>query len=361
MKLLVATWDGAGNLPPILALIRALAQRGHEIHALAHDVQRAQIEAAGAVFIAFASAPQWDMGARHTFGAEFFEVFMAFDKAAGPELLAAVDRFGPDAILVDCMLPTALTFVRQKGPRTIALVHGLYSFFSNFADGLFRDPIDGADLALGLTYKAFDPNAVLPPNFRFVGPARPDLDAAPWPRRLPGKPLVVASQSSGLQSESQVELLQRVCDALAALDVEALVTTGRGIEPEALRPGPNTMVERLVPHDASLAEAALLITHAGHGSVMAALRFGVPMLCLPPVADQPYNAEKVADLGLGAVLDPSASADTIREAVARLLADQAMRERARAVAAEVAKEPGLETALRLIETPAPAALTAPAR
>ncbi len=59
-RLLVTTWDGAGNLAPILALVDSLVRRGHVVDVLAHDVQRQRVEAAGGSFVRFDSAAQID-------------------------------------------------------------------------------------------------------------------------------------------------------------------------------------------------------------------------------------------------------------------------------------------------------------
>jgi hypothetical protein len=245
---------------------------------LAHDVQQEQIEAAGGEFLAYQTAPQVDQSRLRATGDDPVQRFMGFELAARDDLVSVAKDLGPALLLVDCMLPSALTAAQGEGYKTVALVHAIYSFWCEFAGGLFKAPIDRADLALGLTYKAFDRRAQFPPNLVFVGPARPDLDAQPWARGEPGKPLVLACQSSGIQSPQQAAVLQRVCDAVTDLDVEALVTTGRGIAPESLRVGSNTTAERLVPHDAVLPQADLLITHGGHGTVMAGVRYGVPML-----------------------------------------------------------------------------------
>jgi UDP:flavonoid glycosyltransferase YjiC (YdhE family) len=77
------------------------------------------------------------------------------------------------------------------------------------------------------------------------------------------------------------------------------------------------------------------------------------MLCLPPIADQPVNAAKVQELGLGLALDPSSSSADIRAAIQHLLEDHAFKERSRAFAAAVAHEPGLEKAVELIEALGP--------
>jgi UDP:flavonoid glycosyltransferase YjiC (YdhE family) len=347
LRCLVVTWDGAGNLLPILALTEELVGRGHAVHVLAHDVQRSQIEAAGVRFIGFATAPQFDQARGEFSGADFMAKFFAFDKAALDDVMGVARH----VVLVDCMMPSALTGVKQAGYRTVAIVHALYSFFMQVGDGVFQGPIDGADLALAMSYEAFDRDVEFPVNMVFVGPGRPAPKAPAWPRRIPGKPFVVASLSTGLQGQPgmQRQMLQTLCDALAGLDVEALVTTGRGHTPDSLVAGDNTTLAQRVAHDLLLGEADLLITHAGHGTAMAGIRFGVPMLCLAPGADQPFNAARVAELGLGLSLDPLSSAEEIRAAVVRMLGDATFKARSRQFAARVAQQPGLEAASAAVE------------
>lgn len=355
MRFLLATLDGAGSLQPLLALIEALVARGHEVHAIAHDVQQAPIETSGGRFIRYETALQLDQGdpARLDVPPEGqIALFLAFQQGSATDAMGAAKRLKPDAMLIDCLMPGALAASKHKGLKTIALMHAPYSFWCVFVNGLCRAPIDEADQALGFSYERFDVGTVFPPNLAFVGPGRPANGAAArWARLRPDKRLVLASLSSGIQGRAgvQVSLLQRICDALAGLDVEAVVTTGRGIDPTQLNVGSNTTIARRIPHEAVLAKADLFVTHAGHGSVMAAVDNGVPMLCLPPGADQPHNAAKVAELGLGEVLPITASSDEIQAAVARMLADRALRTRSAEFAGLVAEEPGIERAVELIE------------
>jgi len=350
MRLLAATFDAAGNLPPLLGLVEALVARGHETFVIGHGDQRREIESSGASFLRFERAPEWALGAPIAPAPwDVREQLGLLDEGAGPDILEAAARLQPAVVLVDCMLRGPSEAVKRRGYRTVSLVHALYSFFVEFLDGCFRGPIDESDLALGLTYAALDPDAEPPPNFAFVGPLRPSAGAASWRRKHSGKRFVLVSPSSGAQSTSQWDLWQRVCDALAGLDVEALVTTGRGLDPESLSVGRWTSVERRVPHDAVLGQADLLITHAGHGTVAVGVRYGVPMLCLPAGADQPFNAASVARLGLGEALAPSSSSAEIRAAAARMLDDAGLRARCRAFAAVVAREPGRERAVELVE------------
>jgi UDP:flavonoid glycosyltransferase YjiC (YdhE family) len=64
---------------------------------------------------------------------------------------------------------------------------------------------------------------------------------------------------------------------------------------------------------------SLVITHAGHGTVMSALSHGIPMVCLPMVNDEPLVAERVASLGAGVSVSPSADEESIRAAILKVL------------------------------------------
>ena len=76
------------------------------------------------------------------------------------------------------------------------------------------------------------------------------------------------------------------------LPVRALVTVGGAVEVDQLHPPANVVVERF----AALGRAtydSLVITHAGHGTVMAAVSAGVPLVCVPIGRDQPAVAARV--------------------------------------------------------------------
>ena len=91
------------------------------------------------------------------------------------------------------------------------------------------------------------------------------------------------------------------------------------VESSALPAAPNVSLTGYVRHAAVLPHAALLVTHAGLGSVVVALAHGVPMLCLPLDREQPENARAVEDLGAGRMLDPDADPATLRAAIEDLL------------------------------------------
>jgi MGT family glycosyltransferase len=154
-------------------------------------------------------------------------------------------------------------------------------------------------------------------SVRYVGAVMEPPDR-PWiERRFPGRPLVVVSMGTTPMGEEG--MVQRVLDALADEPVEVLALLGDHLRPEALRAPGNALVRGYVRHPAVLPFADAVVTHGGLGTVLAALRFGVPMLCVPLGREQPENAAAVERLGAGLVLAADATVDDIRTATRDLL------------------------------------------
>ncbi|QEN85836.1 glycosyltransferase [Labrys sp. KNU-23] len=57
LRILAASWEGGGNVPPTLAAVRALASRGHDVRLIADDTMRAEAIEAGARFLPWKRAP----------------------------------------------------------------------------------------------------------------------------------------------------------------------------------------------------------------------------------------------------------------------------------------------------------------
>ena len=103
------------------------------------------------------------------------------------------------------------------------------------------------------------------------------------------------------------------------------MTLGPDHDPSEIAPSANARVERTVSHAAVLERGRLLVSHAGHGSVMKALWYGRPMVLVPWGRDQPGVAFRAAALGVAEVVPrEDASADTLSAAVDRALGDEAM-------------------------------------
>ncbi|HEX3205425.1 MAG TPA: nucleotide disphospho-sugar-binding domain-containing protein [Propionibacteriaceae bacterium] len=112
-------------------------------------------------------------------------------------------------------------------------------------------------------------------------------------------------------------------EALRELPVNVVVTCGYDVDPAAFEPLPrNVAVERWVSQALLLPRCSAVICHAGAGTLIGALAYGVPVVCLPRGADQFANAEQVARTGAGIALRPDqVSVESIRDATRRVLDD----------------------------------------
>jgi MGT family glycosyltransferase len=128
-------------------------------------------------------------------------------------------------------------------------------------------------------------------------------------------PLVAVSTGTVGDPAVETELLERILRALAGLPVRGFVTIGDYIDRGRLEPPDNVTLSGYVRHAAVLPHADLLVTHAGLGSVVAALAHGVPMVCLPLAREQPDNARAVVRIGAGRALDPGAAVAELSDAV----------------------------------------------
>lgn len=184
------------------------------------------------------------------------------------------------------------------------------------------EQISVADRLLLATSRAFDFEAEqLPENIRYVGPQLDEPSwaeswASPWPADEI-RPLVLVAFSTTFQDHAGT--VQRVMDAIAGLPVRGLVTLGEALDGRELSAPGNVVIRRSAPHGQVMQDAAVVVTHAGHGTTMRALAHGVPLLCMPMGRDQNDNTARVVARGAGLELSPSAAADEIRDALHRLL------------------------------------------
>jgi MGT family glycosyltransferase len=217
------------------------------------------------------------------------------------------------------------------------------------------DQLDAAELQLLATSRAFDfPADTLPPRVRYVGPQLGDPPwAEPWRSPWPAaeaRPLVLVGFSTTFQNHTGV--VQRVVDALAPLPVRVLVTLGGPVELGEIVPAGNCIVVESAPHAAVMRDAALVVTHGGHGTVIRALAHRLPMLIVPHGRDQNDNAVRVTARGAGLSLMPDATTGAIRSACARLLDDPAFRGAARRLGDLVAADAEQSTLIPELEVAA---------
>jgi MGT family glycosyltransferase len=154
--------------------------------------------------------------------------------------------------------------------------------------------------------------------------------------------------------QAQEKLVRRVIAALGTLPVRALVTTGPAFEVDEAPPA-NVEVDSWVSHAEVLPHTALVVTHAGMGTVMASLAHGVPLVCIPMGRDQNDVSARVVHAGAGLRLPPDADEESIAATIRHALDDStvaaAAARLARAIHDEIAADRAVAELEALAATP----------
>jgi MGT family glycosyltransferase len=139
--------------------------------------------------------------------------------------------------------------------------------------------------------------------------------------------------SPGTIFNNQPEFFKTCFETFGDSSYQVVISAGAHGDPGLLGARPaNVLVANCVPQLEILARASCFITHAGMNSTTEALYYGVPMIALPQMAEQAMTARRIAELGLGLLLEPATvTAATLRASVADVLADAAIRAQVAAV------------------------------
>src|SRR5205807_8440945 len=112
----------------------------------------------------------------------------------------------------------------------------------------------------------------------------------------------------------------------------------------------NTRLVEWVSYARTMRRCALVICHAGHGTMVRALASGCPVVAVPHAGDMAENAARADWAGVGVRLPWRLLAPaTVRLAVRRALREVPIAERARQLATWAAGHDGATRAAELVE------------
>ena len=381
--MLIVTWQGGGATQPAIGLGRELSARGHRVRVLAPARFAERIAAARCEHAAFPASAEFDAGHGRAMedqapflDATFFGSWLA--DAVAEQI--AVCR--PTVVVVDYLLRSAATEVEAHGTPLVLLMHTAYRFHARTAgdpdgpwgwrwqyrrvnrrrtaSGLAPLPAGPEPMSVTMARRAhrtlvtvptaFDGWPQPPTNVVHVGPISEEAAHPPWMPPWPAddrRPLVVVT--FGTTYMHQEHVVRRVLGALRGLDARVLVLTGLELGPSELPAGPSVCVEAYIPHAAVLPHAAVVVSHAGMGSLLEAFRAGVPGVCIPLGRDQADNAAAAAERGAAIALPADAPVDHIRAAISRALTSPSLRNGARQMATAIAACGGAPAAAGQVE------------
>jgi UDP:flavonoid glycosyltransferase YjiC (YdhE family) len=361
---------GAGHLQPLLPVLRAAREQGHETLVVGPPALAQMVEETGHRFEVGDEPPESEvapireqlpvappaeaavLGNRELFG-------RLAARAMLPAVTDVLDRWRPDLVVRDpCEYASAVAAARAGVPVAqvaIGLADVEWASIDIAAPALEEHGDAVVRAIRRAPYLSRFPASLDPSRFadtrRFSDPGSSRHDALPdwWGGST--APLVYVSFGTVLGHMTMAAVVYRTAiEAVASLDVRVLLTVGHRFEVASLEPLPdNVHVERWVEQSAVLAEAALVVSHGGSGTTFGALAAGLPVVVVPLFADQRANAARIADAAVGLVVDDAtgASAATrLRTAIEAVRTGTSYRDSARRVSAEMA---GAPTAARRLE------------
>jgi UDP:flavonoid glycosyltransferase YjiC (YdhE family) len=388
LRIFLGAFGQPGHAFPMLALGAELAARGHAVTFETWARWREHAEGAGMAFVA---APEYPVFPTRERPLGPYEATLRATIDTRPALVAA----RPDVVVHDILtlapalagelesVPVATLIphvypvgapglppyaVGARMPRT-ALGRRLWRALDRpVAAGLSRGrrelnevrrrvglgPVGGfhgglsTQLCMVATLPQLEYPRAWPPHVHVVGPLLWEPPSGPVSTPPGEAPLVLVAPSTAQDPDHR--LLRAAVAGLAGEPVRLLATWNRRPLPGPVAAAANTRVVEWLSYARTMPGCALVICHAGHGTLARALASSCPVLAVPHVGDMAENAARVDWAGAGIRLPWALlTARTLRMATRAALARPGLGRRAAELGDWAARHPGPARAADLVE------------
>lgn len=392
MRVLLGAFGDPGHTFPVIALGVALRRAGHDVTVETWQRWRTEVEAEG---LAFAAAPEYDVFPTE---GRYLKPYEAVARATvhtrelvrdvrpdvvvhdiltlAPALAAELEGI-PVATLVPHVDPRPAPgfppySVGARLPRTALgrrgwslldpLIHrGLATGRRELNETRRRLGLPAQthlhggisrELCLVATFPQLEyPRAGGTPNTHVIGPLlwEPPTEDVELPDGPAGTPLVLVAPSTAQDAEHR--LLRAALAGLADLPVRVIAATNRRPLGDPAPPVPdNTRLVDWLSYARTMPRCDVVITHAGHGTLVRALASGCVVVTVPAAGDMNENAARAAWAGAGVrVPRRLCTPGAVRAAVGLALERPALRTRAQKLSAWAAVNDPAARAVRLVE------------
>ncbi|MGD1012016.1 MAG: glycosyltransferase [Acidimicrobiales bacterium] len=398
MRVLLSTYGGRGDVEPLLGLAVALQELGAEVRmCVPSDRAERPIELGLPVVLAGPPVRPLVQGVTSPSPADLPGIAAEVMSAQFDNLAAAAE--GCDALLATGLLPAAASarsvaeklgiyyvyaaycpiflpsplhaptpFPGRPFPLGMDDNRELWELQSRVADDLFGESLNIRRAAIGLPsvsnvcqygftshpWLAADPTLGPWPE-----PADLDVvqtgawilpDARPLPAELAafldaGRPPVYVGFGS---MRAPTDIARVAVETIRAEDRRAVFARGWA-DLDSMEDADDCFVVGEVNQQTLFRRVAAVVHHGGAGTTTAAARAGAPQVVIPQMADQPYWAARVAELGIGAAHDgPTPSGESLLAAL-RTALDPETRARAAAKAGTIRTDGAMAAAKLLAD------------
>ncbi len=370
---------GGGDAPPVITLASALQKRGYTVSVLCDAKTEQTVRSADLEPVVIPGQfeqgrhvdPRWliqlkDRGEELTVDTP--NPLTIWAERCVPIVDPIVQELKPDFLISSLFCASLTNLLAKRQNVQWCFVNPSFYFgdrgireweedFVGLAAGWFRYILlphcDQADIVLHATDPEFDPPPPeLPSHHHYIGPLfwEPRQREQATFLNTPGAPWALISLST-VPMGGELAIAHSALKALAGKPVRTLLTLAPEYQRSELGPVPeNVTVSGFVPHGQVLNNAALVVSHAGHGIVMKSLYHGVPMVLVPWARDQFGVAARAEKLGVAAVVHREDCSDQqLVAAVNRVFEDERYAQKASEISQRLVRETPEESARTHIE------------
>jgi len=370
-KALFVNMLGHGHVNPTIGIVRELINRGEDVTYIAGEEFRDKIEKTGAKFIGHKNLFDLSslitsslnletneklLNALNTFKEIIEEIFKLDEKfdyiiydssfVLGGEVgrvlniptISSSSIFAINEKIIKSLLdlPISQEFkLKMEGAKPkikeILSSHNYVDFVNELQEKYnikFPSMVDrsGKKGMLNIVYtsKYFQPySESFDESYKFIGSSVIDRKESIDFDLLNDEDKKVIYISLGTIFNNSIEFYECCFKAFCNMNVKVIMSVGRKIDISIFKNIPsNFIVRNYVPQLEVLKYADVFITHGGMNSTNEGLYFNIPLILIPQSVDQPFVANRVAELGAGIVIEKNRiTPEALNKCVSEILSD----------------------------------------
>lgn len=366
MKILFINLPYHGHVVPTIGLVQELIKRGCEVTYLMPFDWKNKLMESGAQFHGYQNHKQLSEQIKNAY-AEAEKIMEQFDFIIyeqffflGKHLAEKYNK--PVARIFTAPITNAKLmeeFISSKGPLSIFKHKWITRAFTkdiikditkndekanpmktdNWLDEIIYNP---PKLNLVYTLREYQPYEDEFPEkqYKFLGPSIYKRESKEFDFVKTDKPVIYISLGTVLKGA--VSFFQTCIDAFSQEDVDIIISVGQKFNVKKLKNiSSNIHIYSTVPQLQVLEMADVFVTHGGMNSVSEALVYGVPMVVIPFVSDQPVNARCIERLGVGKRMEyTQVNCISLKETFLSVLSDGEIKDNLEKIKTLIDKAPG---------------------
>ena len=366
MKILFINLPYHGHVVPTIGLVQELIKKGCEVTYLMPFDWEDKISESGAHFYGYKNHKQLSEQMKNAYATAekiieqfdfvIYEQFFFLGKHLAEKYNKPVARIFTAPVTNAKLMEK---YVTSKGPLSIFKHKWITRAFTkdiakniilktdNWLDEIIYNP---PKLNLVYTLREYQPyeEEFSDEQYKFLGPSIYERAPKEFDFVKTDKPVVYISLGTVLKGA--VSFFQNCVDAFSQEDVDVIISVGQKFDVRKLKNVPsNVCIYSSVPQLQVLQMADVFVTHGGMNSVSESLVYGVPMVVIPFVSDQPVNARCIEKLGVGKRMEyTQVNRAALREMVLSVLSDDDIKNNLQKVKNLIDNAPGNEGGAEMI-------------